>query len=186
MGKPAIFFFTGLGFVVLGTTCIFFSLKSTFAQNAAEIIDETTTSKAESESLPLMIEVAGAVSRPGVYSLPSGSRVADALAKAGGISTNADLDFVSRSINKAAKLVDSQKIYIPEKGSSSVMGVTGSGLININSAPQGELEDLPGIGPVTAEKIITGRPYGDIEELLSKKIVNTNVFGQIKDKVSVY
>ena len=95
----------------------------------------------------------------------------------------------------ATKLADGAKIFIPSVGeavnggsalNSSSEGIIVGALININTSSQSQLESLPGIGPVTAQKIIAGRPYGSIEELLSKKIVGSKVFGQIKDKIAVY
>jgi competence protein ComEA len=60
---------------------------------------------------------------------------------------------------------------------------SGGGQININSASEKELDNLPAIGAVTAQKIIAGRPYGSVEELLQKKIVGKKAFEQIKDKI---
>lgn len=93
----------------------------------------------------------------------------------------------------AAKLVDGAKLYIPRKGesassmSSDHAGVVDqSATINLNEASADQLDSLPGIGQVTAQKIISGRPYTDVQDLLTKKVVSNNVFTKIKDKVSVY
>ena len=90
-------------------------------------------------------------------------------------------------------LSDGQKIYIPKlsetQNSVSVNGVsTGniSSKININSAGASDLDSLPGIGSVTAQKIIDARPYSAIEDLLNRKIVSQKVFDQIKEKISIY
>ena len=64
--------------------------------------------------------------------------------------------------------------------------INSSSLVDINTGSQSQLEALPGIGPVTASKIIAGRPYNSVDELLSKKIVGSKVFNQIKDKITVY
>ena len=68
--------------------------------------------------------------------------------------------------------------------SKNILGVT-EGLININTATQTELEALPGVGPVTAGKIIDGRPYQTLEELKTKKAVGNALFEKIKDKLTV-
>ena len=68
---------------------------------------------------------------------------------------------------------------------ASSEGIAVGTLININTSSQSQLEILPGIGPVTAQKIILGRPYGSVDELLGKKIVGTKVFDQIKERISV-
>ena len=149
----------------------------------------------ENNGAKLTVDVAGAVVKPGVYSLPQDARVQDALIAAGGMNSQADREKVAKTLNLAAKIVDGGKIYIPAIGDASqassgqaVLGSEGSstGLINLNSASACELDKLQGIGPVTAEKIITNRPYGAIEELVAKKVVGQKVFEAIKDKISVY
>lgn len=142
----------------------------------------------------ISVDIEGAVINPGVYKLPLGSIIQDALVSSKGLAENADRDFVSKNINLAAKITDGAKIYIPKIGETAtavnVSSQTGlvaqSGLININSASQSQLENLPGIGPVTAEKIINNRPYQSVEDLLNKKVVSSKVYSQIKDKISVY
>ena len=149
-------------------------------------------------STKISIDIEGSVQKPGVYILPEGSRVKDALVASGGLSSNADREYVSRKINLAQKLIDSAKIYIPavgevpSAGSGGVQPLLGveplndasSKLVSINSASQSELESLPKIGPVTAQKIISGRPYTDISELVSKKILTQKTFDAIKDLIS--
>lgn len=143
----------------------------------------------------IIIDVQGAVLKPGVYSLPEDSRVQDALIAAGGMSTDANREWIAKSINLAGKLADGTKLYLPFKNEAgggitavSSQGVIGaaSGQVNINTATTTELEALPGIGGVTAGKIISGRPYASPDELQSKKIVGKSVYEKIKDKVTVY
>lgn len=142
----------------------------------------------------IIIDVSGAVLKPGVYRLAFDSRVQDALVAAGGLSEAADRAWVAKNLNLALKLKDGVKIYIPPLRSESFAGqasTVGSiyyteGLININTASEGELDTLPGIGPVTAAKIINARPYEAIEDLLNKKIVGSKVFEQIREKITVY
>ena len=138
----------------------------------------------------ISIDIEGAVVDPGVYRLNQGSIVQDALILAGGLSENADREFVAKNINLASKLTDGAKIYIPKIGESPSQ-VKGSvtlalDLININLASAESLDTLPGIGAVTAEKIINNRPYDSINDLLDKKIVSAKVFTQIKEKITVY
>ncbi|MBI3985048.1 MAG: ComEA family DNA-binding protein [Candidatus Levybacteria bacterium] len=155
-------------------------------------IQTNSNTQTASENL-LTVDIEGEVTNPGVYRLKQGSIVQDGLALAGGLSASADRDWVSKNLNLALKLTDSQKIYIPRIGesiSSSVLGSTVSdtvpAVININSALESELDTLPGIGPVTAEKIINNRPYSQTDDLLTKKVVSQKVFDQIKDKISAY
>src|SRR5206468_2492506 len=96
-----------------------------------------------------------AVLRPGVIELPAGSRVADALDAAGGYSPQADLAAAAGQVNLAATLRDGQQIVVPAVGAaSSGGGGTGGGLVNLNTATAEELDALPGIGPVTVDKIV--------------------------------
>lgn len=137
----------------------------------------------------ISVDVSGAVVNPGVYQLEENSRVEDAVLSAGGLAENANGEYVSKYLNMALKLSDGMKIYIPMagetySGGSSVAGVKTQ--VNINTGTQAELEALSGIGPVTASKIISGRPYSKIEDLLTLKIVSKKVFDQIKDSISVY
>lgn len=160
------------------------------------LTDELSTN--DSKSGKYIVEVSGEVKSPGVYELEVGMRVDDAMKAAGGLTENADTSFVERSINKAAKISDGQKIYIPNKDShsdttsakkddqvKSYQSDT-TGLLNINVADTNELEKLWGIGPAYASKIIEQRPYSDINELITKKVIPQNVFDRIKNEISVY
>lgn len=139
----------------------------------------------------IIVEAAGEVIKPGVYKLEIGSRVNDLLMTAGGLSANADREWVEKNINLALKLADGVKIYIPGtnlSNSSNLSNLTNlSNKININTASETKLIDaLLGVGPATAKKIIAGRPFQRPEELLEKKIVKSNVWEEIKDKITVY
>ncbi len=161
--------------------------KSTF-----EFIASDATSSAE-QVQSIKVEIAGKIINPGVYSLKDDSRVQDLLIISGGLSAGADRIWVSKNVNLAAKLTDGGKIYIPAEaevlsntiGQIGVGGDLGKKLTNINTASQVEIEALPGVGTVTAGKMISSRPYGNIDELLNKKIVNKSIYEKIKDMVSV-
>lgn len=143
----------------------------------------------------ISVDVSGAVKNPGVYQIKLTSRVEDAISAAGGFSVDANQEYVSKHINLAQKLSDGSKIYIPFQtdtaGGSNIAGgvvsaTNAQSQVNINSSSQSELEALPGIGPVTASKIISGRPYQRIEDLLGHKIVSQKVFDQIKNWITIY
>lgn len=152
--------------------------------------------KAEETSSKIFVDVGGAVEKPGVYELTSSSRIQDALSVAGGLSADADREYISKTLNLAQPAVDGLKLYIPSVGekvagivTSSLSGGSGtsiSGLININSASSSQLEGLPKIGPVTAQKIISGRPYAKIEELVEDKVLGQKTFEAIKDSISTF
>ncbi|OGD85502.1 hypothetical protein A2696_01110 [Candidatus Curtissbacteria bacterium RIFCSPHIGHO2_01_FULL_41_13] len=144
---------------------------------------------ASSKAGEIIVHVDGAVKNPGIYKLAADSRVNDAVVAAGGLSQDAD----SARINLAAKLSDGTKVYIPShndpvsSGSAgSVAGEVAASLININTATEAQLDSLPSIGPVTAQKIIASRPYSAKEDLLSKKAVGSATYDKIKDLITVY
>lgn len=174
------------------TSDIEFTSSSSAGVQGADIKGESTVSK-------ISVDVEGKVQKPGVYTLPEGSRIQDALIAAGGLSSTADRVYVSKHLNQAQKVIDGGKIYIPAIGetqaanipaeahdtmsNSSASTTDTSGMININSALEAQLDTLPKIGPVTAKKIIGGRPYQDINELVSKKVLGQKTFEGIKEKI---
>jgi competence protein ComEA len=104
----------------------------------------------------VVVDVAGAVRRPGVYRLPAGSRVVDAISRAGGPAADALLE----GINRAARLADGQQVMVPARGPGGAVaaaGVAEDGPISLGSATAEQLETIDGIGPVTAEKIVEYR-----------------------------
>lgn len=142
----------------------------------------------------LVIEVAGAVAHPGVYSLPVGSRVADAIQAAGGYSTDVDPRQTETQLNLAAKLVDAELVRVPRRGdaataSGSSAGVKAtSSLIDLNTATSEQLDSLPGIGPATAQKIIASReqqPFVKPDDLVTRKLLTAATLAKIRSLVTV-
>jgi competence protein ComEA len=165
---------------------------------------EAVTLRPPPTPVPILVHVDGAVSRPGVYPLPEGSRVQDALDAAGGPLEGAD----SAGYNLAARLEDGDRLWIPVKADESLapqaesppsaqayasgeISLPGSSiqLININEATQAELESLPGIGPATAMKIISYReesgPFTAIEDIMNVSGIGPATFEKIQDRISV-
>lgn len=139
------------------------------------------------EGEKIMVDIEGAVLNPGVYELPFSSRVQDLLIAAGGLSGEADREWVAQNLNQAAKIKDGEKFYIPQKGEGGVKGDSlSAGKTNINTASLTELDRLPDVGTARGQSIINGRPYSRIEELLEREIIPSSTFGKIKDKISVY
>jgi competence protein ComEA len=102
----------------------------------------------------VVVHVAGTVGRPGVYRLPAGSRVTDAVRRAGGFAGGANHD----AVNLAARLSDGQQVVVPGRGAASPSAAGGqSGPISLGSATVEQLDQVEGIGPVTAQKIIEFR-----------------------------
>ncbi len=135
----------------------------------------------------IVVDVAGAVARPGVIRLPAGARVVDALLAAGGTTGDADL----AALNKAAPLRDGTRIYVPRPGESvpaGALGATADAKVDVNTATANELDGLPGVGPATAAAIIrsrTAKPFSAIEELQTRGLVSPRVFADLRDQVSV-
>jgi competence protein ComEA len=147
---------------------------------------ETPEPSASATPAVVVVDVVGAVARPGVVRLPAGSRVIDALLAAGGMTGDADLF----SLNKAALLRDGMRIYVPRPGEQVPAGSLGSPAetkIDINRASEVELNSLPGIGPATATKIVRSReakPFARIEELQARGLVTARVYADIKDLIT--
>ncbi len=117
---------------------------------------------------PVVVHVVGAVQQPGLYRLARGTRVADAVARAGGATAKAELAL----INLAALVSDGQQIVVPARappGSAPAAGDAAGGPVHLNSATIEQLDALPGVGPVTAQKIVDYREkhgaFGSVREL---------------------
>ena len=176
-------------------------------QNNSNDLIFTSVEDIKKESAPkpkISVDVEGKVIKPGVYQLDEGARLQDALIASGGLASGADREYVSKKVNLAQKILDGAKIYIPAVGeieaaqavlSSSdpaeiltadiAVGDQDEELINVNTASVESLDTLPKIGPVTAQKIINGRPYGSIEELVSKKVLTQKTFDGLRDMISI-
>lgn len=159
----------------------------------------TPTPKPTPTVASLVVDVRGAVNKPGVYTLPAGSRVQDALALAGDVLANAD----TRVLNPARKLNDGEQIYVPVQGEATPIPPTSSrsttsrtptpavpaGKININTATLAELDTLPGIGATIAQRIIDYRTqngnFQKIDDLKKVRGIGDALFAQIKDLITV-
>jgi competence protein ComEA len=139
------------------------------------------------EKKKLVVHVAGMVAVPGVYELPDGSRVKDAIAAAGGAAAGADID----ALNLAALVQDGQKIVVPKPGESvdTKSGTSVGGKVNLNQASQAELEELPSVGPVLAGRIIQFRQskggFRSVRDLLQVEGFGPKKFEALKDLVTV-
>jgi len=170
-----------------------FGVNKTGSENI--VFESKSVGNSPTEIKTISVDIEVTVINPGVYKLPQDSRIQDAFIAAGGLSAQADRKYVAKNINLAIKLTDGAKIlYVPNLEEAvnqvsvpdgSTQGATADTLININTASGSDLDSLPGIGPVTAQKI-TGRQYNSISELKDKKVVSARVFDQIKDKITAY
>ncbi len=149
----------------------------------------------------LVVEVAGAVARPGVYHLAAGSRIADAIAAAGGFGAAVDALAADQALNLAAPIADGEEIRVPVRGEASAgpsdgagagaaagnadSGSTGGsgGLVDVNHATAEELDTLPGVGPATAAKIIAARdekPFASLDDMVARKVVTASTLQKLR------
>jgi len=131
----------------------------------------------------LVVHVAGAVRRPGLYRLAEGKRVADAVARAGGATAPAD----TAAINLAAPLADGMQVVVPRKVAGGSAPAAG-GRVSLSSATAAELDGLPGIGPVTAQKILDYRAqhggFRSVDDLDAIPGIGPARIEQLRDVVS--
>jgi len=182
----------GLGLIILGGTWFFSS--SGQASSDVQFYPAQEISKAP---ISLMVDIRGAVEKPGVYELEQGSRLQDLVTKAGGFSSQVDQVWVDLNLNMARELKDGQKVYIPKKGERSKEqvvdnqpeSVKSGSFINLNTADKSELETLTGIGPAFAKRIIDYRQenggFKSAEEIQAVSGIGEKTFEKIKNQISI-
>jgi competence protein ComEA len=148
-------------------------------------------SASPSPEVVVLVDVAGWVRRPGVYEFTEGARVIDAIDAAGGARSGAVLE----ALNLAAPLTDGTQILVPREGQEGVApapvtgGAVAGGLVNVNSAIATELEELPGIGEVIAQRIIDYRtengPFATVDELVDVSGIGDAILESIRELVTV-
>ena len=167
------------------------------AEVAAVSKDSSTEKEEKDESVEqdlITVDVKGAVKSPGIYDLPVGSRVNDAVQKAGGLTEQAD----SKSLNLAQKVSDEALVYVPTKGEEAVSQQTGSGTasstikdkkVNINKASLEELKQVKGLGGKRAQDIIDHREsngkFKSVDELKKVSGIGAKTIEKLKDYVTV-
>ena len=192
------------GLLVIGigaiTLTIFFFLSS--RTEAVPVLQEKSTSSGPiptsanstapgtSSNQVIYIDVAGKVKTPGVYQLPEGSRVIDAITIAGGVK----LGVSTSHINLARKLVDGEQVLIMKEKFISAPTSSGrksifAGKVSLNSASKAQFDSLPGIGPVIAQRIIDYRnkngPFQTLESIQSVSGIGESIFRQISSRLTL-
>ncbi len=180
--------------LVTGGGIVYVSLRG--QEPAASIVVSTplpTSTLAPSPTpAPIRVYVSGAVESPAVCELPHGSIVQDAIDAVGGPAPGADL----ACINLALELQDQQHVHVPQEGEANPPPVVSGGasrseggLVNINTAPASELETLPGVGEVTAQRIIEYReangPFGTIEAIQNVSGIGPKTFEGMREMITV-
>lgn len=167
--------------------------------------------KQEEDLCPVLVDISGAVSTPGVYCFADGASVIDAVKRANGFTQDAGFKYISMKMNLSAEMKDNSKVYIPfesdyncnllafslpkevvdiinppQESNDDVNNgdsTNDAGCISINNATLEELETLNGVGPSTAQKIIDGRPYTKIEDLLNVSGIGEATLNKFKDSI---
>jgi competence protein ComEA len=193
------------GALIVGAIAIVLAISGTGAGTVIGPSDGLValgSGEAGNVGVEIVVDVVGAVVDPGVYRLAPGARVGDAIEAAGGFSPRVDAARAAAELNLAATLQDGVQVRVPSRDETPPPGGggngagggggggtgSGDGLTNINTASQAQLEELPGIGPVTAEKIMTSRataPFTTIEELRERELVFDSVFEEIRALITV-
>ena len=167
--------------------------------DALDDASDGSSSKASAET-EVYVDVDGAVASPGVYRLQDGARVSQAIDAAGGLTAEADVT----GLNRASKVTDGQKIYVPTVGEQQAALAAGgadggaaaasgagasSGLVNINTASAAELQTLSGIGPSMAQSIIDERTqngaFASVDDLMRVSGIGEKKLAKIKDCICV-
>lgn len=146
----------------------------------------------------IVVDVGGAVQRPGVYDLPAGARVGEAIEAAGGFGPRVDAAMADRLLNLASVLRDGDEVHVPARGEASGTGAAagdggggsagGAGLVDLNRATPDELDTLPGVGPATVAKIVAAReeqPFASIDDLGTRGVVGPATLEKIRPLATV-
>lgn len=184
-----LFAVSSIVFLICGMYFVFF-----------ESNDVTTITNVESEKISsVFIHISGEVKNSDMYQFDHMPRVKEVIDAAGGLSKDADEKYIQKNLNYAQLLQDQTKLYIPKIGEniaeevaittnsnkSSNDSISKKIVISMNSSSLKELDSLPGIGEITAKKIISNRPYGSLDELVFKKILKNSVYQKIKENISL-
>ena len=157
----------------------------------SDITVEGEVTANETEAVMLVVDISGCVNEPGVYEISDGTRLHQVIEQAGGLTKDADID----AINQAELVTDGQKILIPAKAESGTDNASAAaqpvqnGKININQADSIALQEIPGVGPATADKIIQYREsngrFQTIEDIKNVSGIGNKTFEKMKDKICV-
>ncbi len=178
----------GLGLMVAG---IGISLKEKLSSQKVEFVKAKVSPTVIQVYSKVVIDVAGEVVKPGVYTLEKGQRLGEVLILAGGLSVNADRGWVEKNLNQAEIVRDGMKLYIPSINEKEVLGVrvTKTLLINLNTATAKDLDSLPGVGEAIALRIIDYREanggFKDINELKLVSGIGDKMWEKLKDLIEI-
>jgi competence protein ComEA len=186
----------GLGLIAVG---IGMSMNQKGDSSKVELVKAKVAPTVVQVYSDIVFDIAGEVVKPGVYKMPKGGRIEEALMLAGGLAQSADRGWVELNINRAQVVSDGAKIFIPKKSEKSdvttvsipaeVLGVVEDGIVDINKANREKLEVLSGVGPAMAQKIIEYREknggFKDINEIKMVSGIGDKMYEKIKEKIKI-
>lgn len=184
--SPRVIVTLGIVAAIIGALIVWAPRPTSAAVSTPTAVEQESLAAARVSVAVASVHVAGAVVRPGVYELPVGSRVTDALEAAGGPVAGAQLD----AINLARQVSDGEQVRVPAEDETGLQnGLLADGRININAAPAAQLEGLPGVGPVLADRIVAYReqhgPFASVGELESVTGVGPAIVAALADAAAV-
>ena len=159
----------------------------------ADAVADMQTTEPQASAAKLIVDISGCIKSPGVYEIADGTRLHEVIELAGGLTQDADIN----AINQAELVADGQKILIPvkaeevdvESSHASTGGSRNNGKININQADSSALQEIPGVGPATADKIIQYREangrFQSIEDIKNVNGIGDKTFEKMKDQICV-
>ncbi len=191
----------GIVGLIIGGTIVLFgkSCRVVASSTAHEVTVVNEETQIKEDLCDVKIDVNGAVVKPGVYCISSGTIIDELLIQAGGLSKDACVQWVSRDLNRAEVVEPNSKIFIPSKSdvecsaanpknsnspqTNISVGYCPGGKISLNKASLAELDTLSGVGLSTAQKIVDGRPYKKLEDLMEIKGIGEATFAKLKEKI---
>jgi len=147
-------------------------------QHLQSVVEVAQAAEQNSAEQSVLVDVSGAVEKPGVYKLTTPARVQDAVLMAGGFHTEADQRYLHQELNLASMVADQQKLYIPFQGEARTSSVADTPVMEsessptVNTATAEQLQEIEGIGEKRSEGIIAGRPYTSKEDFLERSGVS--------------
>jgi len=182
---PCIFLFASL--VCIVASILFYT--KTLQTTEPIVFSSDKDISSASQSAKIVVDIRGAVMLPGVYSVPNGSRIADVIAHAGGVSEEVDNDLADKMLNYASFASDGMKIYVPKKeniSSEQSQSLSSENVIvSVNTSSSTQLDALPGVGEITVKKIIEHRPYSSLEELVEKQVFSASLLEKLRAQLSL-